>query len=109
MPTFSPGWKPVPLNSNVVPRGPQSGRTVAFLGAGMPVQVVLGSAVGAAGGTVGEGLPGPVPGVVFGPYLRSYWNRPSSDSNTLLGACNSGCSSNTARSKYCTVYDLPST
>src|SRR5438105_1614269 len=38
-----------------------------------------------------------------------YRNTPSSDSSTSLGVpANSGCRSNTARSKYWVVYTLPS-
>ena len=55
----------------------------------------------AVGLTAGRGVPPVV-------YFSSYLNFPSKLRRTLSGAWFSGCNSNTARSKYCTVYILPS-
>src|SRR5437899_2111270 len=62
-------------------------------------------AVGLAGSAVGGCEPSP-PGGPFG-YFFFNWNVPSWLSSTLYGGLFSGWYSNTARSKYCTLYGLP--
>src|SRR5207237_483975 len=120
-PACSPGSKPKAPKVNWVPALSQLLGRITTLGeGGMPAHAsggVVGGGTGvlvarggvAVGGTAEVGVAAGVGGGADGGCFCWYRNTPSSDSSTSLGVpANSGCRSNTARSKYWVVYTLPS-
>src|SRR2546425_509060 len=86
--TFGEGGMPAHGSGGVV----GGGTGVLVAGTGVELAALLGACPGAPGG-----------------YCFWYRNAPSSESSTSLGVpANSGCRSNTARSKYWVTYTLPS-